>query len=58
MLVYEFDFCKTHAESFLVALDTQNCPVVTHDFAVAVFNSPEGKKIEPSNRRYLDNKTK
>lgn len=41
---------------FLVAMDTQNCPVITEDFAVAVFSSPEGKKIELSNRRYVDNK--
>lgn len=39
-------------------MDTQNCPVVTQDFAIAMFNSPEGKKIELSNKRYVDNKKK
>lgn len=47
---------KLMLSHFLVAMDTQNCPVITEDFAVAVFNSPEVKKIELSNRRYVDNK--
>lgn len=41
-----------------MAVDTQNCLIVTQVFAVAVFSSPEGEKIEPSNRRYVDNKKK
>lgn len=41
-----------------MAVGTQNCPTITQVFAVAVFSSPEGEKIEPSNRRYVDNKKK
>lgn len=38
---------------FLKAVGTQNCPTITQVFAV--FSSPEGEKIELSNRRYVDN---
>ena len=43
---------------FLMAVGIQNCPTITQVFAIAVFSSPEGEKIELSNRRCVDNKKK
>lgn len=57
MLVCEFGFSRTHAESlFLWLLVLWIVLSFTQVFAVAVFSSPEGKKIELSNKRYVDNK--
>lgn len=59
MLVCEFGFSRTHAESlFSWLLVLRIVLSFTQVFAVAVFSSPEGKRIELSNERYVDNKTK
>lgn len=59
MLVCEFGFSRTHAESLFSLLLVLGVVLsFTQVFAVAVFSSPEGKRIELSNRRYVDNKKK
>lgn len=57
MLVCEFGFSRTHAESlFSWLLVLRIVLSFTQVFAVAVFSSPEAEKIELSNKRYVDNK--
>ena len=59
MLVCEFGFSRTHAETLFPLLLVVGIVLsFTHVFAVAVFSSPEGKRIELSNKRYVDNKKK
>ena len=57
MLVCEFGFSRTHAETLFPLLLVLGIVLsFTQVFAVAVFSSPEGKRIELSNKRYVDNK--
>ena len=59
MLVCEFGFSRTHAESLFSLLLVLGVVLsFTQVFAVAAFSSPEGKRIELSKRRYVDNKKK